>query len=330
MLNFNLRLISLPVIIAIIFFIFVNPATAKENQAGKNDTAAVVNGKPLTLKAFEREFDVYKQHYSAKTPNLPPYFVEQLRTQVVNEMVNQELLYQESQKQKVKISKETVDQEMASFEKRFPSPEQYQAWLAKMGFTQEGFRTQFLQRMAVRKMIEQDIVSKINIKDDEAKAYFENNPDQFSQKESVRARHILIKVDKTADDKTKADARQKLVDIKKKILAGEDFAELAKAHSQGPSNVKGGDLGYFGKGQMVKPFDEVAFKLAVNEVSDIVETQFGYHLIKVLDHKAAQMPPFEEVKDKTIQTLKNERIRKDVGDYIGKLRKDAKIEILVK
>ena len=120
-----------------------------------------------------------------------------------------------------------------------------------------------------------------------------------------------------------------MADVQKKIVAGEDFADLAKKHSQGPSNVKGGDLGYFSKGQMVKPFEDVAFKLEPNEVSDLVETRFGYHLIKVLDHKPAKQAEFTEKKDQVLAKLRNERIQKQVGAYIKQLRQDAKIENLV-
>jgi peptidyl-prolyl cis-trans isomerase C len=104
---------------------------------------------------------------------------------------------------------------------------------------------------------------------------------------------------------------------------------MAKQHSQGPSNVKGGDLGYFGKGQMVKPFEEVAFKLAAGEVSDIVETRFGYHLIKVVDRKASKKAVYTDQKQKIMAKMKNERIQKEVNTFITKLRKEAKIENLI-
>jgi peptidyl-prolyl cis-trans isomerase C len=186
-----------------------------------------------------------------------------------------------------------------------------------------------MQQVKIQTLLDQEIISKIKIKEDEAKAFFDANSAQFDQKEKVRARHILMKVEKSADEKTKAQARKKLVDIQKKIMSGEDFAEMAKQHSQGPSNVKGGDLGYFGKGQMVKPFEEAAFQLAAGEVSDIVETRFGYHLIKVVDRKAPKKAVYADQKQKIMGKLKNERIQKEVNTFITKLRKEAKIENLI-
>ena len=257
MFNFQFRSTGVAAMMLILFFMLLTPLSAKENEVAEPKKVAIVNGKTIAYADFERDLEVYKNHYRSKNPKLPPALMKQLRTQVVNEMVNQELLYQDSQKKKIKIEKEILEKEIRAFQKQFPSKEQYQAWLKKMRFSEKGFQSQFAQRMVVRALIEKEIVSKINIKEDEVKAYYDNNQEKFRQKESVRARHILIKLDKSADDKAKADARQTLTEIKKKLLAGEEFAVLAKTHSQGPSNARGGDLGYFSKGQMVKPFEEV-------------------------------------------------------------------------
>ncbi len=101
----------------------------------------------------------------------------------------------------------------------------------------------------------------------------------------VKASHILIKVDAKTDEAKKTEARKKIEEVQQKLKDGGDFAALAKEYSEGPSNVKGGDLGYFGRGQMAKPFEDAAFALTPNEVSDVVETRFGYHLIKVYDNE---------------------------------------------
>jgi peptidyl-prolyl cis-trans isomerase C len=154
--------------------------------------------------------------------------------------------------------------------------------------------------------------------------------DKFKQPERVRARHILIKVDKGDSEDKKTAAKKKLQDIQKRILAGEDFSKLAKKNSEGPSNVKGGDLGYFTKGRMVKSFDEVAFKLAPNEVSDIVETQFGYHLIKVIDRQAAGAQPYEKMKEQIKSQLFKEQVHKKMEPYVKILREKAKVQVHIK
>jgi peptidyl-prolyl cis-trans isomerase C len=136
----------------------------------------------------------------------------------------------------------------------------------------------------------------------------------------------LIKVDPEADESRKAEARKKLEMIQKRLRKGEDFAALAKEFSEGPSRGKGGDLGYFRRGQMVKAFEEAAFTLRPGEVSDIVETKFGYHLIKVIDKKPEKTMAYKDVKDRLGDYLKREKVQKEVRLYVEKLKEKAKVE----
>jgi peptidyl-prolyl cis-trans isomerase C len=138
-----------------------------------------------------------------------------------------------------------------------------------------------------------------------------------------------LKVEPTADDAKKAEAGKKIEEIQQKLKTGSDFAELAKEYSEGPSSVRGGDLGYFQRGQMVKPFEDAAFSMQVQEVSGRVETRFGYHLIKVDDKKPAQTLAYEDVKAKIAQRLKQQKVEKDATQYVENLRHNAKVEILL-
>ncbi len=326
MYRLSIRYIAMGVALILTFAMSLASASAADKPS---NIAAKVGNRTIDMKTFEQEVAKYMMQYQGAKGNLPPAFMQQIRMQAINALINREVLLQESDKRGIKVDKEEVEQGIKSIQSRFPSQEKFQEALKSMNLSQSDFEQQYMQQSKIQTLIEQEIISKINIKEDEAKAYFDANPEQFDQKEQVRARHILIKVEKTADEKTKAEARKKIVDIQKKIMSGDDFAETAKQHSQGPSNVKGGDLGYFGKGQMVKPFEEVAFKLAKGEVSDIVETRFGYHLIKVEDRKAPQKAVYAEKKQQIIAKLKNERIQKEVNTYINKLREEAKIENLI-
>ena len=317
------------VVVAAFMLVFIFPFASclAKDEPGK--IAAKVDNRTIDMKTFEQEVAKYMMQYRGAQGNLPPAFVQQIRTQAINTLINREVLLQESEKRGIKANKEEVQKGIKSVQSRFPSQEKFQEALENLKITQSDFEEQFMQQSKIQTLLDQEIISKIMIKEDEAKAYFDANSAQFDQKEKVRARHILIKVEQSADEKTKADARKKLVEIQKKIMSGEDFAEMAKQHSQGPSNVKGGDLGYFGQGQMVKPFEEVAFKLATGEVSDIVETRFGYHLIKVEDRKAPKKAVYAEQKQQIMAKMKNERIQKEVNTYIKKLREEAKIENLI-
>ena len=124
-------------------------------------------------------------------------------------------------------------------------------------------------------------------------------------------------------------ARKKIEKIQQKLQQGEDFAALAKEFSQGPSSFKGGDLGYFGRGQMVKSFEKAAFGLMPGDASDIIETRFGYHLIKVIERKPETLIAFEDIKDRLGQYLMQEKVRREVSSYVQKLKEKAKVERLL-
>ena len=151
-----------------------------------------------------------------------------------------------------------------------------------------------------------DYLDKVTVAEDEISAFYELNPEGFKEPEQVQARHILFKVPSGASESADTSAKEKALAILKKTKEGEDFATLAKEHSQGPTASKGGDLGYFSRGQMVKPFEELAFSLKKGEIGGPVRTQFGWHLIKVEDRKAAIVKTLSEVKDQIEASIKQD------------------------
>lgn len=143
----------------------------------------------------------------------------------------------------------------------------------------------------------------ISVKDKDIQDYYEYNVDMFSQPKQVHARHILLKLDPNAPEIEEETVRKKADKILKQARQGKDFASLAKKYSEGPSRSKGGDLGYFSEGQMEKPFEDAAFKLKKGEISDLVRTRFGYHIIKVEDIKEAGTKTLDEVRDQIVDNL---------------------------
>jgi len=164
------------------------------------------------------------------------------------------------------------------------------------------------------------------ITDEESKTYYDTHPQSFVQPEQVRASHILIRVDADATEAQKTEARKKITTIQQKLKKGEDFATLADNYSEDTTSKKGGDLGYFGRGQMVEPFEKAAFSLKPSEISDIVETQYGYHLIKVVDKKPEAKLTYAAVKDRLDQYLKQQKLQSAEKLYIDNLRKNAAVE----
>lgn len=154
------------------------------------------------------------------------------------------------------------------------------------------------------------------VTDDEVKAYYEANKDEFARPEQVHARHILIKLDQDADEKQVADARARIMRVKGRLAKGKSFADLAKKYSEGPSNVRGGDLGWFGRGMMVPAFEEAAFGQEPGKVSDPVRTRFGWHLIQVDERREAGTLPLAEAAPAIRKTLGEEKAADEVGDKL--------------
>jgi peptidyl-prolyl cis-trans isomerase C len=160
--------------------------------------------------------------------------------------------------------------------------------------------------------------------------FYKQNPEQFQQAESVHASHILISFPQNADAAAKQAARAKAETILKDVKAGKDFATLAKANSQDPGSApNGGDLGFFQRGQMVPAFDEAAFKLAPGEVSELVETNFGYHIIKVAEKQAPRTVPLDEVRPQVQQFLEGQNRQTQTQAFVQTLRTKGKVEIFI-
>jgi len=186
----------------------------------------------------------------------------------------------------------------------------------------------FSDNFLANEYLKQEIAQKITVSDDELKSYYDSHKDEFKTQEMVKARHILVRVENSASDDEKKKAKDKAEMYLKKIKDGEDFAKLASDFSDDPgSKAKGGDLGFFPRGRMVKPFEDAAFSLKPGETSGIVETQFGFHIIKVEDRKDSSVESFDVVKERLKQKLSQDRTRKELTDFIDKAMKDSKTEI---
>jgi len=294
------------------------------------DSAAVVNGHSISWAELDRAFQMYKQRLRSQGRQVAPANEPSLKMQLLNDLIDMELIYRESLKKGIEVSAEEVDKVVADIKKRYTDPAEFQKVLERMQITEDQMRAQIGHQSAIRAFVDQEIAPKINISDDDSKAFYEANPQYFQQPEQVHARHILIKVEAGADEKTKAKAMAKILAVKDRAISGEDFGELAKTESQGPSAPKGGDLGFFSRGRMVPAFEEAAFRLKIKEISGVVETNFGYHLIQALDRKEAKTTAFDEAKDRIAINLRNQQIKQRLDAYAADLRKSAKVETFLK
>ena len=301
------------------------PTLASEKKVAEGKVA-VVNGSVITQKDFDRELTSVQQRLLASGRSLSDTQFSELRKNLLENLINMELLYQEAQKSGVTVEDAVVAEHIEKLKTQFGSQKEFKKALEKMNASEPALRAQTKKGLTVKEFVDKKIIQDVVVPDKELRAYYDSHPNSFRQPEQVKASHILIKAEPEAKEEQKALARKKLKGVQKRVEKGEDFAALAKEYSEGPSGAKGGDLGYFGRGQMVKPFEEVVFALKPGAVSDIVETSFGYHLIKCVDKKPETTVAYGDVKEKLRQYLKQQKGREKMGSYIAKLKEKAKVE----
>jgi len=310
------------------------PTEPNSPLEGATDSVAVtVNGVDITEGEIEAQI---RPQLEKTTAQLPPAFAQaykkQLRQQALERMIVEQLLNQKVKADGIVVTEEEVIdkiKEMASQQQPPLSLEDFKVLIEAYGKSFDEVKQRVQKGLGYEKIMEAQWAGKINVTEDDAKKYYSENKTKFETPEQVRASHILIKPDttdpNTDPNKAKAIAKAKAQDLLKQIKDGADFAELAKANSDCPSAAKGGDLNFFSRGRMIPAFEKTAFELKIGQVSDIVETQFGYHVIKVTDHKDASVTQFEQAKDDILQILKQTKKAELADKYIESLKTKANI-----
>lgn len=255
---------------------------------------------------------------------------ERLHDRMVTNIVTETLIDQEIEKQGLVITDEQVDAKIAQIavEQKL-TVDDIKQLLESGGRNFDDFKDQTKYKLAVLELAEAQGLGSLDVNETDARHFYEENKARFENPEQVQASHILIKPD-TSDPnadpvQADADARGKAEVLLQQIKTGKDFAELAKEHSSCSSAAKGGDLGFAAKEAWVKPFSDAAFALQPGQVSDVVKTRFGYHIIKVTDRKEAGKTSFDEVKNEIIGRLKMQKEGTIGAKYIGDLRQRSEV-----
>ena len=322
--NNGLKLFSLALIFSITVCISLHvPAAKAVDQEGR---VAIVNGTAISQEELNREMIPVNEQLEATGNDLSDSDMAFLKARVLEEkIIKYELLYQECQKEGVEISEEEINNRLEKEKSGFSSDEEFLQRLNELGMDEEYYTFQIKRTLSIQRLINQKF--KPTITDNEARKYYNANSDEFNQEEQVRASHILISVDSGADQAEKDAAKKQIEDILKMARNGEDFASLAQKYSQCPSSSQGGDLDFFDKGEMVKPFENAAFSMEPGEVSDVVETDFGYHIIKVTDRRGPQT--FEEAIDDIKKTIGKEKIADSYAEFYSDVRDKAEVEVFL-
>jgi peptidyl-prolyl cis-trans isomerase C len=250
----------------------------------------------------------------------------QMKEKIIDDLVTEEVLFQEAREQNIEVDKSEIDSQLQQVKEGYQDQATFQEDLQKGGFTEETFRNYVKRNLMIGKLVDQQMQGNITVTQQEMKEFYENNTQYFEQPEKVSASHILIKVEEGATEEEQQAALEKARSLKQQLEDGADFAELAREESQGPSSENGGSLGSFSRGQMVPAFEKAAFNLNKGEISDVVQTQFGYHIIKVTDKKEPETQPFEQAQPNIEQYLMRNKQMEFYSSYVAKLKEKAEIE----
>ncbi len=304
------------------------PAASLQTSGGDAGSAAAkVNGTVITRAQLERAVKALADRFGGQVPPEQMANMKQiLRKQALESLINQQLLAQEADREGIQADKKKIDAQMKEISGRLPDAESFKKLLASMGITESQLRQDIGQDVKIEALLDKKVPQEQKASDKEIKAFYQDNPEEFKVPERVRASHILIKVESGDSAQEREKKRLKVKELRGRIEKGEDFAKLASENSECPSKSQGGDLGYFARGSMVKPFEDAAFGMKVGQVSDVVETEFGYHLIKLTGREEASVTPLEKVRDKLAEFLNRQKKQGAVNDYLQKLRSSAKIE----
>jgi peptidyl-prolyl cis-trans isomerase C len=302
------------------------PPPAKPLPAQLPDVLARVNGEAVMKADFDRL--IKNMELRANQP-IPAERRDDLYRKALDELVTYTVLSQETRARKVNVTDADVDGSIQQMRSQFPSEDAFKKALEARGMSLDKLKADTRIDISINKMVEAEVSTQPPPSDAQIRDFYDKNPDKFKQDETVRASHILFKVDENADAATKKKAMDEAQSVLKQARGGADFAELAKKHTAYGSAQQGGDLNFFTKGEMVPPFDQAAFAMKPGEISDVVTTQFGYHIIKVTDRRPASTVPFEQVSGRIKEFLTEQQKQQKAEAFIQSLKQKAKIEVLV-
>ncbi|MBC6004764.1 MAG: peptidylprolyl isomerase [Paeniclostridium sordellii] len=300
---------------------------------GSKKPVAVVNGVDISADDFKKTVATYKESISKmygkdlwdQEIKKGVKYKDEMKKAILQQMIQEQVVYQEAKKEKLEAKQSEVDKQFKQLKESIKKDKDYEKFLKDNDIDDEFLKSQLTKDITIQNF-KNNFDKNTKITEAEMKKYYEENKNNYVDDE-VKASHILIstvdqKTNKPFSEEKKKEAKKKAEEVYKKVKAGDDFSKLAKEYSDDKSSaVNGGDLGFFSKGQMVPEFEKAAFGMDKGEISDIVESQFGYHIIKVTDKKYKEYT-FDEVKNNIKQNL----LYKKYTEKVNELVKKAKIE----
>jgi peptidyl-prolyl cis-trans isomerase SurA len=292
---------------------------------------AVVNDEVITLSDLNNAFEPYQAKFEASYQGTER---EKARTEtkgfLLNRMIDGLLMEQESRKTGINVRNDELEDAITDIRKqRNLSPEEFKKALERDGITLDAFRKDIRNQLMRMKLIRRDIKSRVAVTDEEIGEYYRRHREDYEGKESVRIKQILLPLPKEGDPAMKAKLRADAEAIHKRLMNGEPFDQLSAKYSRGPEAAAGGDVGYIERGIIHSEVEDAAFSLPLNQISGVIESSVGFHIIQVIDRRGAGLKAIESVREEIREKIDREKMEKKYGEWLEELRKKSHIEIKV-
>ena len=309
------------------FFLFFH-GPISFSEAVVDRVVAVVNQEIITLSEVEKWTNPLKQEIVAKDRLEKQDRVEMICRQVLEKLIEEKLIDQEVKKSGIKISSKEIEATLEEIKRRNAiTQEGLEKALAVEGLTLETYKEQIGKSLQRKKLISWSVKVEARDGEKELREFYQKNMDRYRTNETYRPSHILFAIPKEATPEEMDEIRRKAKKVLERIKGGEDFGEMALLYSEDASSKNRGDLGYFKKGEILPAFERETLRLKVGEVSGIVRSEFGFHIIKLLDRKGMDPFPFEEVQERVKADYYESEMEKAFKQYISTLKEKAVIEI---
>lgn len=290
---------------------------------------ALVNNEVITLSELE-EFGgrLFQQLKESTLPAEREEKLKKARREALEQLIENKLLEQEIRKRKVEVSEREVDAAVAEILKHNRLTEnELKVALAKEGITLAAYRRHIRNDLGKMRLINREIKSKIVVNEEDLKKIYQEKIKEFTDPVEVKLQQIFIPWPRGGTTEEGNNTEQKVKDLWRRARQGEDFTELARTYSLGPEAKDGGVLGYFKKQELIPELEEEAFKMEVGEISEIIRSPHGFHILRLLERKGGTPKPFAEVAPKIREAKLQEEAEKKFQDWLQNLKSKAYIEI---
>jgi peptidyl-prolyl cis-trans isomerase SurA len=255
--------------------------------------------------------------------------IRELKKDILETLIEEKLIIDKAKSMNITVTEEEIDEAIEEVKKRHSLNDlQFHQLLEQQETTWEEYRENIKNQILLTRALNYEVRSKVELNESEAQEYYKKHRSEFLLPEDVKARQIFIQCPPDADPTERQRAETEAQYIHKLLLEGGDFAQLAKKYSQDPSADKGGDLGYIKKGELIESLEKVLFEMKEGEISPVIKTNRGFHILKVEEKRINRIKPFSEVKDTIMDKLFKKKLADRQQQWIEEIKKDSFVEVL--